>query len=243
MLSAASESPKRIEEIPLMPSIAPFTSVEIASGAAELALEFADEAADSSTPRLSAQLWSLSAAALAFCEISLLWALMPPSTTSSTTTASATSESSTIAAPPMRGTRCRSSQATIGIATVATMLAATSGPTIVAVAPSSQTKPTTRSANPTSSHDVRPRSRSQRGAANEVSEPACFQLRRGRLRAHARHPRSPDPRELEVRASHAHPTFSSDGALVPSRPARFAARSSVNSTLSVAPATISRPPR
>src|SRR5262245_31368662 len=69
----------------------------------------------------------------------------------------------------MRPTRCRSSQATIGIDTVATIAAATSGPTIVAVKPSSTSKPTTRSTNPTRNQDARPRLRSQRGGSSDVS--------------------------------------------------------------------------
>src|SRR5262245_43571132 len=69
----------------------------------------------------------------------------------------------------MRPTRCRSSQATIGIDTVATIDAATRGPTIVAVKPSSTSNPTTRSTNPTRNQDARPRSRSQRGGSNDGS--------------------------------------------------------------------------
>ena len=67
----------------------------------------------------------------------------------------------------------RASELTIGIATVAMIVPATSGPTMVDVVPSSQVKPASSAKTPTSNHDVLPRSFSQRGAANvDSSSPA-----------------------------------------------------------------------
>ena len=79
----------------------------------------------------------------------------------------------------------RASELTIGIATVATIVPATSGPTMVDVVPSSQVKPASSAKTPTSNHDVLPRSFSQRGAANvelELPGVAGAQLERLRLR-------------------------------------------------------------
>src|SRR5262249_34080410 len=102
----------------------------------------------------------------------------------------------------MRPTRCRSSQATIGIDTVATIAAATRGPTIVAVKPSSTSKPTTRSTNPTRNQDASPRSRSQRGGSNDVSSWSPL-MSRSPPESEARHgpsvaPRCPKIGELRV---------------------------------------------
>src|SRR5215475_8795578 len=66
---AANERPKNSDVSPWMPLIAPLTSVEITLEASELALEPALDEVESSTPRLFAQLWSWSTAALAFAEI------------------------------------------------------------------------------------------------------------------------------------------------------------------------------
>ncbi len=81
----------------------------------------------------------------------------------------ATRATRTIAAPAARGTRRRCSPPTIGIVTAATTVPATTGPTIVIVAPSSQISPATTRKNPARSHEERPRSSSHRGAAKAVS--------------------------------------------------------------------------
>ena len=91
---------------------------------------------------------------------------MPAMTITTTKTTTATSASRTSAAASARG-MCRASRRTSGIATTATMSAQTIGPTIVYVSASSQIRPKTTSSIPTSSHELRPRSRSQRGVANE----------------------------------------------------------------------------
>ena len=52
--------------------------------------------------------------------------------------------------------------------TVATIVAATSGPTIVNAAASSQTTAATSTRQPTRNHEVSPRSRSHAGAAKET---------------------------------------------------------------------------
>ena len=52
--------------------------------------------------------------------------------------------------------------------TVAMMLAATRGPTIVKAAASSQTTDATSARNPIRNHEVSPRSRSQAGAEKET---------------------------------------------------------------------------
>ena len=76
--------------------------------------------------------------------------------------------SSTRTAPPIRGTRWRSSQPTAGPATAPITVARMTGMTIVDVSPSSHTSPTMTSTNPTSSHDEKPRSLSHVGAANRT---------------------------------------------------------------------------
>ena len=78
----------------------------------------------------------------------------------------ATSPSSTRTAPPIRGTRWRSSQPTAGPATAPSTAARMTGMTIVDVWPSSQMTPTMTSTKPTSSHDEKPRSLSHVGAEN-----------------------------------------------------------------------------
>ena len=94
--------------------------------------------------------------------------VMPPRTMTRTRTPIAKSPSRTIAAPAALGTRWRCSMPTRGIATVATIVPATTGPTIVFVVPSSQRSAARSAKTPTRSHAVRPRSRSQRGGANTV---------------------------------------------------------------------------
>ena len=86
---------------------------------------------------------------------------MPLITITTMKTPSATNPSSTMTAAAARG-MCVESFATSGIATVATIAAATSGPTIVEVVASSQITPARRRENP----DEQP------GSPTEVTEPA-----------------------------------------------------------------------
>ena len=78
----------------------------------------------------------------------------------------ATSPSSTRTAPPIRGTRWRSSQPTAGPATAPSTAARMTGMTIVDVWSSNQMTPRMTSTKPTSSHDEKPRSLSHVGAEN-----------------------------------------------------------------------------
>ena len=78
----------------------------------------------------------------------------------------ATSPSRTRSAPPIRGTLWRSSQPTAGPVTAPSTAARMTGMAIVEVWPTSQMSPTMISTNPTSSHDVKPRSLSHAGAEN-----------------------------------------------------------------------------
>ena len=91
---------------------------------------------------------------------------MPPKTSRKMTTPMATSPSSTRIAPPIRGTRWRSSHPTAGPATAPSTAARMTGMTIVEVWSSSQMSPRTISTKPTSSHDEKPRSLSHVGAEN-----------------------------------------------------------------------------
>jgi hypothetical protein len=135
-------------------------------------LDFAPEEPDLSTPRSFSQPSALSAAAVAWAEIDDSCEVIPPITITSTNAPMAARPRSTIAAAAARG-MCRASMPTIGIATAATIVAATTGPTIVYVVPSSQMTPARSAKKPMRSHEVRPRSRSQRGAANvDASSPA-----------------------------------------------------------------------
>ena len=79
-------------------------------------------------------------------------------------------------APSGRGTRWRSSQLISGAATAAITPAAITGTTITFVSASSQTDPTRNSPTPTSSHAVKPTSRSQRGAARTPVSAAASML-------------------------------------------------------------------
>src|SRR6185437_11856078 len=124
------------------------------------------------TPRSDSQLPSLSTAEVMFPAMSSRCTLSPPTTTTTTATTTAMTSRSTITAPTARGMRCRCISATSGEATVATIPAATMGPPIVYVAPSSQATAARSSSAPTSSQAVRPKSRSQRGAANTVESSA-----------------------------------------------------------------------
>ena len=76
----------------------------------------------------------------------------------------ATSPSRTRIAPPIRGTRWRSSQPTAGPATAPSTAARMTGMTIVDVWPGSQMTPRMISTKPTSSHDEKPRFLSHPGA-------------------------------------------------------------------------------
>ena len=167
-----NESAKASEVRPSMPLTTPLTSVEMICGTSCLTLEFALDEPDLSTPRSFSQPSIRSAPAEAFCEIESCWAVMPPITTTTTAAAIAASASRTITAAAARG-MCRASRATTGPATVATIVPATTGPTIVSVVPSSQPSTASRAKTPSSSQHMRPRSRSQRGEANtDASSPA-----------------------------------------------------------------------
>ena len=147
-----------------MPSATPLSSVVRISGAAFCTSSLALCAL--STPRSSSQPWILSSAWLTFAEMSPELAEMPPKTSKKMTTPMATSPSRTRIAPPIRGTRWRSSQPTAGPATAPSTAARMTGMTIVDVWPSSQMTPTMTSTKPTSSHDEKPRSLSHVGAEN-----------------------------------------------------------------------------
>ena len=112
------------------------------------------------------QPWILSSAWFIFAEISLELAEMPPKTRQKMSTAMATSPSSTRTAPPIRGTRWRSSQSTAGPATAPSTAAVMTGMTIVDVWSSTHTSPSMTSTKPASSHDENPTSLSQTGAEN-----------------------------------------------------------------------------
>ena len=150
-----------------MPVEMPFTSVDRISGtlSCTLALAFCV----SSTPRLANQPRIFSSAGSIFAEMSPDCAEMPPKTRAKMSTPTATSPSRTRIAPPMRGTRWRSSHPTAGPATAPSTAATITGMTIVDVSPSSQTTPTMIRTKPTSSHDVKPRSLSHVGAENRTS--------------------------------------------------------------------------
>ena len=147
-----------------MPAATPLSSVVRISGAAFCAPSVAFSGL--SIPRSPNQPWILSSDWFAFAEISPELADMPPKTRQKISTPMATSPSRTRIAPPMRGTRWRSSQPTAGPATAPSTAARITGMAIVAVSPSSQMSPTMISTNPTSSHDEKPRFLSQVGAEN-----------------------------------------------------------------------------
>ena len=150
----------------------PWTSVEIICGAACFAVVAAPEALEESTPALVSQPWTLSTPAAAAAESSALWPVMPATTITTMRMARAMSATRTSAAASARG-MCRSSRRTTGIATTETMSAQTIGPVIVYVSASSQTNPRRSANRPTSSQELRPRSRSQRGVRNESCRRAC----------------------------------------------------------------------
>ena len=167
-----NERAKASEVSPWMPLITPFTSVEMIFGTSCSTLDLALADPDLSTPRSFSQPSALSAAAVEFSEIDDSCEVIPPITITSTNAPIAASPRSTIPAAAARG-MWRVSTPTIGIATVATIVPATTGPTMVEVVPSSQMTPAMSAKKPTRSHEVRPRSRSQRGAANaDASSPA-----------------------------------------------------------------------
>ena len=113
-----------------MPLITPFVSVEMIFGTSALTSEFTLEEPESSTPTSSSHPAALSAPADAFSEIAPFWEVIPPITITSTNAATAASPSKTSPAAAARGIwRC--STPTIGIETVATIVPATTGPTIV----------------------------------------------------------------------------------------------------------------
>ena len=89
--------------------------------------------------------------------------MIPPTTTTITPMPSAMIATISSAAPTPRGIPCLRIQATSGDATAATIPAASTGSTITWVRASSHTAPTRSSATPTSSHAVRPTSRSHCG--------------------------------------------------------------------------------
>ena len=150
---------------PLIPLTMPCTRVEIICGTACFTVAAAPDELEESTPALVIQLWSLSTPAVASAESSALWPVMPATTRMTMTTTTAATASSTSAAASQRGI-WRSSMRTTGIATTETMSAQTIGPVIVSVAAISQITPPTSASTPTSSHALRPRSRSQRGVSN-----------------------------------------------------------------------------
>src|SRR4051794_13866446 len=166
VLSSAKESAKASDVSPWMPSTIPVVSAEISAGTSSCRLFDAPDAPDWSMPTLFAHDSRCATASSACWEICALCAVIPPITTTTITVASASSASNTIAAPAARGTRWRCSALTSGVATVATIIPPSTGPTIVAVVPSSHANAATSTKKPTSSHDVRPRSCSHCGAAN-----------------------------------------------------------------------------
>ena len=170
-LSAASERPNATEARPRIPLIRPVVSVEMMVGTSALTCSEALAEAGLEIPTLSSQSWPLAAAAEACSAIESVWEVIPPMTSKRMTTATATMPTRTSAAAAARG-MWRLSQPTTGMTTVATIVATTTGPAIVSVAPRNQTSPMISRTNPTSSQAVRPMSFSHLGAA-KVLPSAC----------------------------------------------------------------------
>ena len=80
-------------------------------------------------------------------------------------------------APPIRGTRWRSSQPTAGPATAPSTAARITGMTIVDVWPRSQITPTITSPKPTISHDVKPSVLSHAGVDGSVLRSGTIGIR------------------------------------------------------------------
>ena len=143
----------------------PLTSVEMICGTSALTSEPAPSAPDLLAPTLVSQPSALSTASEECLAIGSCSAVMPEMTITTTSTASAIRLSRTSAAATPRG-MCFVSLLTTGADTVATIVATTTGPPIVYVAPRNQTRPKISAKRPTSSQAARPMSSSQRGAAN-----------------------------------------------------------------------------
>ena len=154
-----------------MPALRPWSRAPTAALADELASFFASLAVPGSTPMSFSHPSIVVLASERCAPRSSVSLVMPPMTTTTTSAARTTPESSRSAAPAARGTRWRASQLTTGEATDAITAAAITGVTIVWVSAMSQTAPTISTPRPTSSHAVRPRSRSQPGAAETIACP------------------------------------------------------------------------
>src|SRR3954453_5652830 len=167
-LSAASDRPNASDAIPPTVWITPCASVPLSFGTDECSELLTVVAPDVLIPRSFSQAVMRSTPAPACSAIAPRCDWIPLTTRSTMTTARITEPRRTTAAAPVRF-RCGCSFATIGAATTATINAAVTGSTIGGVTPSSQVRPTSTSKAPTRSQDVRPRWRSQRGAAKAVS--------------------------------------------------------------------------
>ena len=117
------------------------------------------------TPASLSQLWALSTALWRIFCSSGISLVTPDSSRYVIRQPSAITPRRQIAAPPPRPSRCRASQPTTGESTAAMIAAVMTGMTMVEVIASSQTTPARRTSVPTSSHDMRPRSRSHWGTA------------------------------------------------------------------------------
>src|SRR5205823_9944331 len=167
-LRAARESPKTIEVTPWIPWITPVVKAEMIFGTSFSTPDFAVDAPDSFKSRSFSQPSALLAASVACLPITVPCDVIPPITTRTTRKARVATPRRTIAAAAARGNRWAVNNRTSGAMTVATIVAATTGPTIVCVVPSSQMIPTTKRNSPTRSHDVRPRSRNHRGGVKTL---------------------------------------------------------------------------
>ena len=164
-LRAVSARKNTIPERSLMPAPRPWSSAFTEALAEALALSLASFAVVGSTPRSSSQPSIVLLAPVSSEPMSPLSLAMPATISTTRPTARTTIESINRPAAAARG-MCRPSLETRGVATAATTPAVITGNTIVSVRASSHTIPTSSTVTPTSSHAVRPRSRSHPGVAN-----------------------------------------------------------------------------
>ncbi len=162
------------EVSPWIPFAMPWTSVDTAEGVADFTLSVELEAPESLRPRLSSQLWILSAAWVAYDPIPSPCEAIPPTTMKTMKSPSAIRARTTMTAPPHLGTPWPLNQPTAGALTTARISPATTGSTIVAVAARSRTSPMRSPAAPTRSQDAIPRSRSQPGAEKTDSSASSW---------------------------------------------------------------------
>ncbi len=163
MLKRVNERKKTSEVSPSMPSATPLSRVVPAPETALLTSWVVPEvpfaSASLTQPSMVLRAWSAARSISDDCST------IPPTTSRKTPAAIARSARSISPAPAARGTRWRPSHVTPGVHTAATTAPATTGVTIDEVRPRIQTSPARTAPIPTTSHDVRPSARSQRGAS------------------------------------------------------------------------------